>query len=784
MNPREEQERALRSYPQGELKSPFLEEELFVGETEADWEVHLTALEAESPFRHTFEQSSAIPLEPEEPEEEFIEEEEEGTEADDSLLAEAEDYNGGALADLEENIEEFDDEDEEIRYAEREEEFYPENATLLTEEAHLSEEIWNEPEEEATYAGEDLAVEEGFFIEHEGDANWEISESEQWSEHEGQDPRAWILALDRSAIERVPDSEQRQRFLEGIDWSRVEFPKNGPNTSAVRANWQLADELFKAMAVVTSERRVPHLIKYRNVDREVVEVPGQKNRKLFPEARDAFVSMRNAAESDGVRLVITSAWRSRKKQKELRRKQSNPNAVAKGNSAHMYGLAVDLRMSVDGLEVKEANTRTPEKMANLVRMYRSPVYKWMALRGREFGWYPYRREPWHWEYNPPELKDRFEGTTAVSKPAVSGGADPAQPTSPGSVDLLPTWLSERVKSGLLTLQAGWAMLTGQRDVNTLTNMIFYARHPDLPVGYKIKPHEKQLAGKWVRIRDDVVKPLLRRLAAGVPTGSTSPTVPAPSPTSTITPPQPSPRVITAVEQYQSLERILDRIRAAPKTYIKPRTRRVVVDGYERTEPRGDLWCHQAGLTLDEGALARMVASEVGTKPPQYMVAVIEATMNQARTKKISAFQQITMQGLTLKGGVTPKSAGYFGRQSGRWCASIQDPTLQHLEVVRVALSAPEPLVTRDGRRWVDGKVMDGGRQAGKRLKNNAVTIVEKWGAEGWEWIGPVYAPDGQTPLLDPYRLMVLRYAGRGKADIRRGVEAMREGRRRWNISVD
>jgi hypothetical protein len=74
----------------------------------------------------------------------------------------------------------------------------------------------------------------------------------------------------------------------------------------------------------------------------------------------------------------------------------------------MYGLAVDLRMSVPGLSVSEANTRTQEKMANLVRMYRSPVYKWMALRGREFGWYPYRREPWHWEYNAPGFKQRFE----------------------------------------------------------------------------------------------------------------------------------------------------------------------------------------------------------------------------------------------------------------------------------------------------------------------------------------------------------------------------------------
>jgi hypothetical protein len=51
-------------------------------------------------------------------------------------------------------------------------------------------------------------------------------------------------------------------------------------------------------------------------------------------------------------------------------------------------------------------------MPNIVRMYRSPVYKWMALHGREHGWFPYRREPWHWEYNPPGFRERFESGAA------------------------------------------------------------------------------------------------------------------------------------------------------------------------------------------------------------------------------------------------------------------------------------------------------------------------------------------------------------------------------------
>ena len=55
--------------------------------------------------------------------------------------------------------------------------------------------------------------------------------------------------------------------------------------------------------------------------------------------------------------------------------------------------------------------------------------------------------------------------------------------------------------------------------------------------------------------------------------------------------------------------------------------------------------------------------------------------------------------------------------------------------------------------------------------------------EGWEWISPVTETDRKTLLLDQYRLMVFRFTGRSKADIRRGVEAMRDGRRRWSVKA-
>ena len=229
--------------------------------------------------------------------------------------------------------------------------------------------------------------------------------------------QAWISSTNRSAIELLPDPSQRLLFLEQIDWGQEYFPGNAPKSAHTSS--QRAEALFRAIARVVPERRVPPTIRYHDVTQVVHEVPNNPGRiaKLYPEARDAFVRMRDAAAAEGIHLVIGSSWRSAEQQRDIAKRQPNPLAAARSRSAHMYGLAVDLRLSVPGVPVREADTRACNKrtevcehMANVVRMYRSPVYKWMALHGRGFGWFPYRREPWHWEYNPPGFKARFEAT--------------------------------------------------------------------------------------------------------------------------------------------------------------------------------------------------------------------------------------------------------------------------------------------------------------------------------------------------------------------------------------
>lgn len=234
------------------------------------------------------------------------------------------------------------------------------------------------------------------------------------------DLATWIRSTDRSAIELVADETQRRKFLQQVDWSREYFPGNR-DTQNREAPGRLAEELFQAMARVVPERRVPTGIRFRDVTRVVVNVPGQSDHKLFPEARESFERMSAAAAVEGVHLQIVSSWRSLALQKRKQSQQTNPNAVARNISAHNYGLAIDLNMRVAGLPLVNTSTRARDRMANVVRMYRSPNYKWLAINASRFGWFPYRREPWHWEYNPPGFKERFEGATGAPTSTDSKG---------------------------------------------------------------------------------------------------------------------------------------------------------------------------------------------------------------------------------------------------------------------------------------------------------------------------------------------------------------------------
>lgn len=248
--------------------------------------------------------------------------------------------------------------------------------------------------------------------------------------------RVFILDLDRSTLELLGPAE-RDRFL-GFAWQHDDFPgsRRGPNEGR-------AEDMFAALTRLCPERRPNQgstavvrrdefdAAMERRIDDALVSVPGEHGLKLHRDAAAAFVAMRTAAAAEGVTLAIGNSFRPAER--------AQANAAAAGNraavasfSSHTLGLAVDMRMSHSGRRFASAT----RPFQGLVNLYKSPVHKWLFLRAEAHGWFPYRREPWHWEYNPPGFRDRFRQSSPT--PAVAEQAfelaeaitDPVPPLRP------------------------------------------------------------------------------------------------------------------------------------------------------------------------------------------------------------------------------------------------------------------------------------------------------------------------------------------------------------------
>jgi D-alanyl-D-alanine carboxypeptidase-like protein len=243
--------------------------------------------------------------------------------------------------------------------------------------------------------------------------------------------RAFILDTQRSSLELLEPAE-RDRYL-GFEWQDGDFPGGpaGPNEAR-------ADQMFDALTRLRPERRANSgntaAVREDEFDRAmqeriraaVIPVPGEGGLKLNRDASAAYGDMRTAAAADGVTIAIGNSYRSAKRARANAASAGNPNAVA-SFSSHTLGLAVDLNMSHSGLSFIETGT-TPFR--NLVGMYKSPVHKWMFLRGEAYGWFPYRREPWHWEYNPPGFRERLRQRSVDPPTPTTRPAEPPPTTVP------------------------------------------------------------------------------------------------------------------------------------------------------------------------------------------------------------------------------------------------------------------------------------------------------------------------------------------------------------------
>jgi len=254
----------------------------------------------------------------------------------------------------------------------------------------------------------------------------------------------------RSTLELLPASKREQ--FESVTWGPLDFPgtkvylkqlkpaeiewyrtqssvtqesdKAGDYFTGV--NQALAGKLFLELSYVRpggGERRVnitqnavipqdafnksagDKTAFYDYVVAELRDIPGQEDFKLNREAAEKFAEMRTAAKAAGVPIIAMSTWRTLEHEEAAAKAAGNPNAV--GGISHLIGLAADVKLHVnaktDPGKFGEASTMMPRMMD----MLKSPVHKWIFKNGASYGFYQYRQEPWHWEYNPPGFRERF-----------------------------------------------------------------------------------------------------------------------------------------------------------------------------------------------------------------------------------------------------------------------------------------------------------------------------------------------------------------------------------------
>jgi len=130
----------------------------------------------------------------------------------------------------------------------------------------------------------------------------------------------------------------------------------------------------------------------------LVEIPGTSGpRKLHRLAAEPFKVMAAAIKRDlGIDVKAASAWRPHR---WTSRQQYEDKLIAKYGSVkagrkwlafdspHETGLAVDF--GVGGLEPV---SKTADKQR------KTPLHLWLVTHAHEYGWHPYKNEPWHWEY--------------------------------------------------------------------------------------------------------------------------------------------------------------------------------------------------------------------------------------------------------------------------------------------------------------------------------------------------------------------------------------------------
>src|SRR5205823_630259 len=109
------------------------------------------------------------------------------------------------------------------------------------------------------------------------------------------------------------------------------------------------------------------------------------------------------------------------------------------------------------------------------------------------------------------LWSRIQALGPTGTPAPVNQVAPAAP----SATVAPVPSPDALASAFGASEAAAAFAGGERNANRLTDIVFNARHRERG-GRPVAAGETQLVQEWLRIRDTVVLPVLRNVAAAPP----------------------------------------------------------------------------------------------------------------------------------------------------------------------------------------------------------------------------------------------------------------------------
>lgn len=143
-------------------------------------------------------------------------------------------------------------------------------------------------------------------------------------------------------------------------------------------------------------------------DPRVVEVPRESRafaRKawLHWRAMDALQEMQEAAAKDGISLRISNGLRRKKKlSQEDWEEQAIKQYWGKGETyaqarAKLYRYRSYSGPHETGLVVDFHDGGLEAKSATIARQKQTKAFAWLKEHASDYGWHPYKAEPWHWE---------------------------------------------------------------------------------------------------------------------------------------------------------------------------------------------------------------------------------------------------------------------------------------------------------------------------------------------------------------------------------------------------